>query len=79
MQCQDIFCEVCFHATHRKGSRKLHTTKPLEGAEILAKKKLKPSESKQNGVYKVWVKGGYHQHERADLDAARGRRRLGAR
>ncbi|KAH8094943.1 hypothetical protein BXZ70DRAFT_345786 [Cristinia sonorae] len=28
--CQDDFCEVCFTAQHRKGSRKRHATKPLE-------------------------------------------------
>ncbi|KAI0797012.1 hypothetical protein C8Q75DRAFT_743038 [Abortiporus biennis] len=28
--CADDFCEVCFAAQHRKGSRKRHATKPLE-------------------------------------------------
>ncbi|TFK66561.1 hypothetical protein BDN72DRAFT_823216 [Pluteus cervinus] len=27
--CGDVFCEVCFSAQHRKGSRKEHKTKPL--------------------------------------------------
>jgi len=27
--CSDIYCEVCFAAQHRKGSRKSHTIKPL--------------------------------------------------
>ncbi|TFK99154.1 hypothetical protein BDV98DRAFT_511020 [Pterulicium gracile] len=27
--CEDQFCEVCFSAQHRKGSRKRHTVKPL--------------------------------------------------
>ncbi|KAJ2934265.1 hypothetical protein H1R20_g2808, partial [Candolleomyces eurysporus] len=27
--CADHFCEVCFAAQHRKGSRKTHTTKPI--------------------------------------------------
>jgi hypothetical protein len=27
--CADNFCEVCFAAQHRKGSRKQHKTKPL--------------------------------------------------
>lgn len=26
--CSDVYCEVCFAAQHRKGSRKLHTTRP---------------------------------------------------
>ena len=27
--CTDAYCEVCFAAQHRKGSRKQHTVKPL--------------------------------------------------
>ena len=27
--CSDVYCEVCFAAQHRKGSRKLHTTRPV--------------------------------------------------
>ncbi|VDC02131.1 unnamed protein product [Peniophora sp. CBMAI 1063] len=27
--CEDNFCDVCFHAQHRKGSRKRHATTPL--------------------------------------------------
>ncbi|KAK7470303.1 hypothetical protein VKT23_001734 [Stygiomarasmius scandens] len=27
--CTDVYCEVCFAAQHRKGSRKSHKTKPL--------------------------------------------------
>ncbi|KAF8338546.1 hypothetical protein F5887DRAFT_982716 [Amanita rubescens] len=26
---EDVYCEVCFAAQHRKGSRKLHTTRPV--------------------------------------------------
>ncbi|KAF5388186.1 hypothetical protein D9615_000693 [Tricholomella constricta] len=29
--CCDAYCEVCFAAQHRKGSRKRHAVKPLEG------------------------------------------------
>ncbi|GLB34139.1 putative protein of unknown function (DUF2009) [Lyophyllum shimeji] len=29
--CSDAYCEVCFAAQHRKGSRKRHTVKPLDG------------------------------------------------
>ncbi|KAG6841853.1 hypothetical protein C0991_006260 [Blastosporella zonata] len=29
--CSDAYCEVCFAAQHRKGSRKQHTSKPLPG------------------------------------------------
>lgn len=29
--CSDNFCEVCFAAQHRKGSRKRHATTPLGG------------------------------------------------
>lgn len=35
--CADVFCEVCFAAQHRKGSRKTHTTKPLEGTSVAKK------------------------------------------
>ncbi|KIJ37434.1 hypothetical protein M422DRAFT_50502 [Sphaerobolus stellatus SS14] len=38
--CADLFCEVCFHATHRKGHRKRHASKPLSGAP--SQKKAKP-------------------------------------
>jgi len=27
--CRDVYCEVCFAAQHRKGSRKLHSVQPL--------------------------------------------------
>ena len=27
--CSDPYCEVCFAAQHRKGSRKKHTVRPL--------------------------------------------------
>ncbi len=27
--CLDVFCEVCFAAQHRKGSRKVHSVRPL--------------------------------------------------
>lgn len=27
--CSDVYCQVCFQAQHRKGSRRSHTTKPL--------------------------------------------------
>ncbi|KAJ8515796.1 hypothetical protein ONZ45_g6835 [Pleurotus djamor] len=37
--CLDKFCEVCFAAQHRKGSRKRHATKPL--AHIKSNKKAK--------------------------------------
>ncbi|KAG6850643.1 hypothetical protein H0H93_010835 [Arthromyces matolae] len=29
--CSDVYCEVCFAAQHRKGSRKQHKSKPLSG------------------------------------------------
>lgn len=31
--CADVFCEVCYAAQHRKGSRKLHVVKPLSSLE----------------------------------------------
>ncbi|KAF8214028.1 hypothetical protein K438DRAFT_1660669 [Mycena galopus ATCC 62051] len=31
--CADVFCEVCYAAQHRKGSRKLHVVKPLSTEE----------------------------------------------
>ncbi|KAG6910775.1 hypothetical protein DXG01_007662 [Tephrocybe rancida] len=30
--CSDAYCEVCFAAQHRKGSRKQHTSKPIASA-----------------------------------------------
>ena len=39
--CSDPYCEVCFAAQHRKGSRKQHTVKPLS-----SKRKVK---AKANG------------------------------
>ncbi|KDQ29697.1 hypothetical protein PLEOSDRAFT_1055696 [Pleurotus ostreatus PC15] len=41
--CLDKFCEVCFAAQHRKGSRKRHATKPLSSGQ---EKKAKT----ENGV-----------------------------
>ncbi|CAE6473108.1 unnamed protein product [Rhizoctonia solani] len=31
--CADDFCEVCFEAQHRKGTRKLHKSRPLESSQ----------------------------------------------
>ncbi|CAE6498645.1 unnamed protein product [Rhizoctonia solani] len=31
--CGDDFCDVCFEAQHRKGTRKLHKSRPLESAQ----------------------------------------------
>ncbi|KAJ1300553.1 hypothetical protein OPQ81_002207 [Rhizoctonia solani] len=31
--CADDFCDVCFEAQHRKGTRKLHKSHPLESAQ----------------------------------------------
>ncbi|CAE7088183.1 unnamed protein product [Rhizoctonia solani] len=31
--CADDFCDVCFEAQHRKGTRKLHKSRPLESAQ----------------------------------------------
>ncbi|KAH9899505.1 hypothetical protein C8Q73DRAFT_743433 [Cubamyces lactineus] len=42
--CSDDFCEVCFAAQHRKGSRKRHATRPLSGPH---EKKAKTEEAKQ--------------------------------
>ncbi|KAI0722309.1 hypothetical protein C8T65DRAFT_628916 [Cerioporus squamosus] len=39
--CSDNFCEVCFAAQHRKGTRKRHATKPLAGPQ---EKKAKVAE-----------------------------------
>ncbi|KAH9020777.1 hypothetical protein EDB84DRAFT_1275255 [Lactarius hengduanensis] len=42
--CMDDYCDVCFSAQHRKGSRKKHTAKPLAAEEKT------PSKPSQNGV-----------------------------
>ncbi|KAK0206857.1 hypothetical protein DFS33DRAFT_1317544 [Desarmillaria ectypa] len=49
--CTDTYCEVCFAAQHRKGSRKSHTYKQLEGSE---KKKAEPT---SNGLTSMDVDG----------------------
>ncbi|KAL1940031.1 hypothetical protein VTO73DRAFT_9366 [Trametes versicolor] len=41
--CSDNFCEVCFHAQHRKGTRKRHATRALLGPQG---KKAKTEEAK---------------------------------
>ncbi|KAF4619379.1 hypothetical protein D9613_004976 [Agrocybe pediades] len=48
--CGDPYCEVCFAAQHRKGSRKQHTVKPLSD------KKSKPNGT--NGISEVSSKDG---------------------
>ncbi|THV08228.1 hypothetical protein K435DRAFT_958829 [Dendrothele bispora CBS 962.96] len=35
--CSDVYCEVCFAAQHRKGSRKAHKTKPFSKVATAAK------------------------------------------
>ena len=42
--CGDDYCEVCFAAQHRKGSRKRHTAKSLADGEKM------PSKPTKNGV-----------------------------
>jgi hypothetical protein len=44
--CTDNFCDVCFAAQHRKGSRKQHKTKPLTVAGV---KKPQVADSSLNG------------------------------
>ncbi|KDN33515.1 hypothetical protein RSAG8_13399, partial [Rhizoctonia solani AG-8 WAC10335] len=34
--CADDFCEVCFQAQHRKGTRKLHKSRPLESLHTVS-------------------------------------------
>lgn len=36
--CSDVYCEVCFAAQHRKGSRKRHAVRPLDSSENSIKK-----------------------------------------
>lgn len=45
--CTDNFCEVCFAAQHRKGSRKQHRTKLLTAGKV---KKPQPPASSSNGA-----------------------------
>ncbi|CAL1700387.1 unnamed protein product [Somion occarium] len=45
--CADDFCEVCFAAQHRKGSRKRHATKPLKRVDEAKKKAKLASEKEQ--------------------------------
>jgi len=45
--CTDNFCDVCFAAQHRKGSRKHHKTKPLAADKA---SKSRPTASSSNGT-----------------------------
>jgi len=45
--CTDNFCDVCFVAQHRKGSRKQHKTKPLT---VTKAGKPQPTASSSNGT-----------------------------
>ncbi|KAF5359032.1 hypothetical protein D9758_004898 [Tetrapyrgos nigripes] len=42
--CTDVYCEVCFAAQHRKGSRRTHKTKPLENAHLTKPKAVSKSQ-----------------------------------
>lgn len=46
--CTDNFCEVCFAAQHRKGTRKQHKTKPLTLGKV--KKPRPTTASPSNGT-----------------------------
>ncbi|KAH9938026.1 uncharacterized protein B0H18DRAFT_1080830 [Fomitopsis serialis] len=48
--CNDEFCEVCFAAQHRKGSRKRHATKPLQSVRSEKKAKLQEGEPGETAV-----------------------------
>lgn len=43
--CTDNYCEVCFAAQHRKGTRKQHKQKDLEAKQL----KPKPEKAVVNG------------------------------
>lgn len=58
--CADNYCEVCFAAQHRKGSRKKHIAKPIPSD---AKSKLV-----QNGVAEDAKKNGEKQEDDVDMD-----------
>jgi hypothetical protein len=45
--CTDNFCDVCFAAQHRKGSRKQHKTKPLT---VTKTSKAQPATASSNGA-----------------------------
>ncbi|KAI0065731.1 hypothetical protein BV25DRAFT_1797799 [Artomyces pyxidatus] len=59
--CEDDYCEVCFAAQHRKGSRKRHATKALDGQQ----KKAKLS---QPGGSQPVTKGGEVEMEDGEVD-----------
>ena len=46
-ECEDDYCEVCFAAQHRKGSRKKHAVTPISGSPG------KRTEKAQDGVSHV--------------------------
>lgn len=56
-QCQDNYCEVCFAAQHRKGSRKQHKKRTLSKKQELRQKIVqngkKPDSDKVRGIQKV--------------------------
>ncbi|TFK43820.1 hypothetical protein BDQ12DRAFT_196450 [Crucibulum laeve] len=47
--CSDAYCEVCFAAQHRKGSRKRHAVKPLVGQKKKAKTDTEAAAVATNG------------------------------
>ncbi|KAF8969389.1 hypothetical protein BDZ97DRAFT_1902510 [Flammula alnicola] len=55
--CSDAYCEVCFAAQHRKGSRKTHPFKPLSSKE---------KKAKTNGVEPVKASGDVDEAMKVD-------------
>ncbi|KAE9386766.1 hypothetical protein BT96DRAFT_927997 [Gymnopus androsaceus JB14] len=47
-ECADPYCNVCYSAQHRKGSRKTHKTKPLETAKKPAEDAKSRSKEKED-------------------------------
>ncbi|KAI8812789.1 hypothetical protein BJ742DRAFT_791834 [Cladochytrium replicatum] len=65
-QCQDDYCSICFASQHRKGTRKAHTTKKINGAAF-AKSGQKARSNATNGAA-VPNSGGTAKDKSADAE-----------
>ena len=68
--CGDAYCEVCYAAQHRKGSRKTHVTKPIPKA---AKQDALAKAENVDAVRSTHVHVSLHVSE-PNLDDCRSRR-----
>ncbi|KAI0080811.1 hypothetical protein K474DRAFT_1688960 [Panus rudis PR-1116 ss-1] len=66
--CGDDFCEVCFAAQHRKGSRKRHATKPLERKQENKKAKLESAQANGENASQATTNGDAMDTDDSDAE-----------